>query len=214
MGLVDMKNELDNIKLTSKQIEEQISGYSLSFLPIRRHDIEWGMKFPMFIPAFYKYITEQGIIPQQVEFWEQYDDDNKSDPIIQQLNLEQREALKARVFRTYPSLVRDIHFALLLRESGEFDEVIYNQDLDITQGIDLVVIHIENIYVVNLFIDTQRAHEGRYKKQFRHEKLKVTKNIELPVDFKGSKECGSFFLYSTRELKMLQEMILDYEMHS
>jgi len=214
MGSIGAENRLDKIRLSSTQIEEQITDYSLSFPSTRRRDVEWGMKLPMFVPSFHKYVIGRGVIPRQNEFWELYLSDNESDSQIRRLSPEQREGLKARVYRAYPSLVRDIHFALLLRESGKFDEVVYNEDLDIIQGVDLIVVKNGDTFAVNLYTNTRRAHRGRSKKQFRHEELKEVKNIELPISFRGSKQCGAFFLYSSRELEKLEELIQDYTKHS
>jgi hypothetical protein len=56
MQIEGLNNNLDNINLSGKEIENQIKSYPLTFSQIRRNDVEWGMKFPMFVPPFYSFI--------------------------------------------------------------------------------------------------------------------------------------------------------------
>ena len=196
-------NLLDQIKLTSTYIEEQISSYALSFPQDRRQDVEWGMKFPMFVLSFYSYIMKNNSIPNQQSFFDYYKTKNSAWFQSANLTTEQLEGIKARVYRSYPSLVRDIHFSLLTKESAAFDMVYYNETVDIERGIDLIIKKNASLFAANLFIQTSRAQIGRNKKQFRHTLLPDLIYIELPVEFKGSKQCGQFFLYSERELKEL-----------
>ncbi|MCP4649616.1 MAG: TaqI family restriction endonuclease [PVC group bacterium] len=200
-------NKLDLIKLTSMEIEDQISNYTLTFIQVRRNDVEWGMKFPMFVISFYSFLIQKGNMPSQDDFWEHYLAENSRWFDSAGLTSEQKEGLKARVFRTYPSLVRDIHFCLLLKEGNLFAVVLYNEKLDIENGIDLIVEKNGRFFAVNLFTDTRRAYMGRTKKHHRHEKLGDLYYIDLPVQFKGSKQCGDFFLYGEREREELLKRV-------
>ena len=49
-------------------------------------------------------------------------------------------ALKARILRTYPSLLRDFHFYLMLKECNSFDKVTYSCADDI-KGTDITIVH-------------------------------------------------------------------------
>ena len=64
-----------------------------------------------------------------------------------------KEALIVRILRTYPSLIRDFHFYLLLMEDGYFQDVIYFCKIDI-KGNDIVIRCNNNEYVLSLFVDT------------------------------------------------------------
>jgi len=212
-----MVNHLDYINLSSRQVEQQVKGYSLVFLKDRNNVVEWGMKLPMFVPSFYKYVTKNSYIPSQEEFYGRYVNDNKewfekrddSESIL--------KGIKARAYRSYPSIVRDIHFALVVKERSGFDSVIYNYDTDIKDGIDLVIrnkgyslsanSHVTKTYAVNLFTKTERAYMGRENKGSRHKKIPNVEYIDMPVSFKGSKRCGYFYLYHDRELNMLRGYI-------
>jgi hypothetical protein len=119
-------------------------------------------------------------------------------------------ALKARIFRTYPSLVRDLHLGVLLKESRAFDDVFYNEIMDIQYGIDLVVLKNGVQLGLCLFTNTQIAFKARAKKEYRLKKPVNFKCIEIPIQFRGSKVCGDFFLYSEREIDMITREILNH----
>ena len=212
-----MINHLDNIDISSQDIERQVKSYSLVFPRDRDETVEWGMKLPMFIYSFYKYIAKHNSIPSQGDFYNQYISDNK-EWFKKHGDSEKRlKGIKARVFRAYPSIVRDIHFALVVKERGNFNKVIYNYDIDIQKGIDLVIYntgysfnnnrYTSKRYAVNLFTNTDRAFQGRNKKGSRHGKILGVEYIDMPISFKGSKKCGRFYLYHNRELDILRRYI-------
>ena len=82
--------------------------------------------------------------------------------------------------------------------------------MDIKFGIDVLVVKSKKTFAVSLFTGTERAQKARLKKQFRHERRGEFEYVELPVAFEGSRKCGEFFLYSTRELEQLERKISDY----
>jgi hypothetical protein len=115
--------------------------------------------------------------------------------------------LKARIFRTYPSLVRDLHFSLFVKENVEDAQILYNRKLDVEEGIDLLIKRDGIFYGINLYTDTPRAHIGRKKKANRHIQFENVEYIELPVEFNGSFKCGQFFLYGEKELTQIKKII-------
>jgi hypothetical protein len=201
-------NFLSMLKFTLSEMEELLQIYSLKFLSDKNPETEWKIKFPTFAPQFYETTFRHNIVPTQEKFWNSWSRRYKNNEILTSLSDVQRKGLKARVYRTYPSLVRDLHFALLLRDSHKFDDVIYNIKLDVKYGIDLIVIHKQKIFAVNLFTDTKRAANARKYKANRHPEVTDAIKIDLPVRFKGSKKVGDFFLYSQRELSALENEIL------
>jgi hypothetical protein len=200
-------NELGKYALTHFDIETQINRYSLEFIQVRNNQVEWQMKFPMFVPAFYKWIALHGTIPTQDEFWIFYQQYHREWFSSNPLNDVLLEGLKARAYRTYPSLVRDIHFAKFVQTELPYVEVIYDQRLDIEEGIDLLLIDKQKYHAINLYTDTARAYAGRQKKTFRHKDYVNVNYIELPVAFKGSQQSGQFFLYGDRELQLIKSAI-------
>lgn len=205
--LTDYPNLFDHIKVSSESIENSVKNYPLEFLNVRDNQVEWEIKFPSFISTFYKYYYNHKILPTQVEFWENYLSNNKIFFNTLTLTPNQQLGLKARLYRTYPSLIRDIHFATLINEQFGVGSILYNTKLDIEEGIDLLIINSDKLWAINLYTKTRNAIYARSLKSERHKPFVNVNYVEFPMDFKGSKKCGSFFLYSDIELKELQKMI-------
>lgn len=204
----DFPNLADQIKPGSIEIEEIIKDFQLEFSQTRDSNVEWKMKFPMFVPSFYSFIIKRNTIPKQPEFWDYYREHNSDWFKENTSDRSTVKGLKARVLRSYPSLVRDVHFTKFLRERSKSAEIIYNTDLDIKHGIDLMIIYKGRNYAVNLYTQTSRAFIGRHKKAFRHEEFSNAVYIELPVNFEGSRKSGEFFLYGERERIDLRNILM------
>ena len=204
--LREYPNLLDQIEFDYVFVEERISDYPLKFSQVRNKKVEWGMRFPIFLESFYDYVLKNQDIPKQLEFFKYYLSSNTVFFSENRLGEGIMEGLKARIYRTYPSLVRDIHFALFLKSKIKRGQVIYNQRLDVEEGIDLIIEHGGRYYAVNLYTDTKRAYAGRDRKNYRHTKYSNVNYLELPVEFRGSKSIGNFFLYAEREMKKLNQL--------
>src|SRR5690554_4897780 len=185
----DYPNQIPLIKLTVSQIEHQIRNFELSFSTVRNRDVEWKMKFPMFVPAFYNFVLIKNSIPTQNEYWSHYLLVNSRWFELEKLSSVHLNGLQARVFRTYPSLIRDIHFSKYVYSQLNQCIVIYNQKLDIEEGIDLLVIHNDVYFAFNLFTDTNRAYSGRFKKNNRHINFENVEYIDLPVNLSQGINC-------------------------
>ena len=202
-------NLLDSFKSTSAEIETQLKNYSLYFFQ-ERDPIAENSRFPGFAHTFYEMLKTTGKIPTQEDFWQEYRESNKFCHQVINLSQPQTTGLKARVFRAYPSLVRDIHFAAYIRDSNAFNLVLYNEILDIEHGIDLVIGKNNNLYAVSLFTDTAIARSRRNDKKGRHSKQAWMESLipfDLPIELGRSKKAGEFFLYSEPELSMLKCVI-------
>lgn len=119
MCLLDLNqynNLLDEISMTSTHIRNNILLYKLSFLQVRNSTVEWGMRIPMFVPSFYDFIIKQHRIPNQEEAYNYYLSYNKEYFESNHLSGEIMTGIKARCFRTYPSLVRDVYFNKFVSE--------------------------------------------------------------------------------------------------
>jgi len=117
------------------------------------------------------------------------------------------EDLKASIYRTYPSLVRDLHFNLYAKENIREALVISNRKLDVEEGIDQLIQFNNVFYGVSFFTDTRRAYTGNGKKISRHSPFEDVKYIEFPVNFEGTVKCGSFFLYGKTELNQITTIL-------
>lgn len=191
----DYPNLLPEISLTSDEIRQTVTFYKLTFLQERNQIVEWNIKLPMFVDAFYKYVVSKQNIPSQKDFFDYYLKYNKE--FFENLNRPDLESgILARAYRTYPSLVRDVYFNKYIEERlSSKCQIIYNTKLDIEEGIDLMIITKRNNYGICFFIKTRRAYNGRQAKEHRHLPFNNVKIVEMPVDFQGSVHAGDFFLY-------------------
>ena len=204
MTINSLGNTLSRITLSHEEIERQIADYELIFKDYRNSDIEWRISLPVFVTAFYDFIIKFGKIPTQFDFYKYYCESNKDAILELDLTKLQIRGLKARIYRTYPSFVRDVHFGMYLKYSGMFDDVFYNEVLDVEYGIDLVVKQNNKVAGLCLFTKTDNAQYARNKKEFRQKKHFEYECIEVPIDFKKCKKCGMFFLYGETEMREIQ----------
>ncbi len=200
----DYENLLPQIKLTTSDIESQIKGFKLEFF---RDKVNQREDFPFFVPPFYKFVLDKNRIPDQNEYWEFYQEENPdyfNDPEHKDLI----PGIKARIFRNMPSFVRDLHFGKYLSEHEL--SVIYNQDLDMKEGTDLMITYKDKHYGLSLYTDTPDGRKNRDRKirtrKYNGELENVT-YVELPVPFKTSFICGDFFLYGEVEHNKVIEII-------
>ena len=198
---------MPNIHLSSDEIRQTVSNFKLSFPQERNKEVEWGIKLPMFVDAFYSYLVQKQTIPNQEDSFRYYLEFNKN--YFSNLNRPDLESgIRARAFRTYPSLVRDIYFNKYIDERiGTKCQVIYNTQLDIEEGIDLMIVTNKNNYGICFFTKTRRAYTGRIAKTNRHILFDNVKYVEMPVEFKGSVKAGDFFLYGETEFHELYNIL-------
>ena len=200
-------NLIPYIGFSSREIEDVIREYKLKFYKTRNERVEWKIKFPSFVLSFYGHIFRKNKIPTQEEFFEYYVEKNKDWFDKQDFDESIMVGLKARLFRTYPSLMRDIHFSKYVYEKLETEAVVYNHDLDVKCGIDLLITNNGEHYGLCLYTDTEIARSVRAKKISKSQKLQNVNYLEVPVDFSGSNSVGDFFLYGNRELDLIKTIL-------
>lgn len=201
------ENELNKTYLSPKDIETQIKHYKLTFIQVRNQEVEWGMKIPTLITPFYDFLFKNNLVPNQNEYWDAYVKFNASYFAGAKHNANITEGIRARIYRTYPSLVRDIHFGKIVSQNLIECNVLYNEKLDLEEGIDLLVSKDSEFWGINLFTETYRARVGREKKKNRHVNFENVRYIDIPVDFKGSTVCGDFYLYGEKESNKIKAAI-------
>lgn len=119
-----------------------------------------------------------------------------------------RKDVDGRVLRTYPSLIRDFHFYLMLLEDGCFEELYYSCRADI-EGKDIIVKNNDLEYQISLYVDTRRSREYKEKKnEYRHT---YGKEIKIPLNLHAARRCGDVFLYSTGDVELIKNTIRKYE---
>lgn len=113
--------------------------------------------------------------------------------------------LMARVYRMYPSLVREHHLFLLLEHAGRFDLVLRERKLD-SAGVDYLILQDGQAYGVQAYVDTPRSRMFRRKKRSRHKRLGVP--IELPLDMDQADAVGPFSVYGKKHLDHIWSVVL------
>lgn len=201
------ENRLELIRLNTITIENYLKNNKLEFLNIHDASVEWGILFPKFAYPFYNFVIRNQRIPTQYEYLVEYCNYKDNKNIIQGLNLTktQKLGLKARIYRTYPSLVRDLHFGVYLRETGFYNEVFYNEDIDIKYGIDLIIRKEESEVGICLFTDTKNARIARIVKEDRYKLDMSIERLEIPIMLSNCRKCGDFFIYGINEKKIIDD---------
>lgn len=113
-------------------------------------------------------------------------------------------ALMCRVYRMYPSLVREHHLYLLLEERGGYDLVIRTRKLD-AAGVDYLVLQGGHLYSLAAFVDTPRSRGFRAIKQRRHPVFGT--QIELPLRLDQADQVGPFAVYGERHVAEIWNVI-------
>lgn len=215
-------NILDNIDFTSTDLEKELAHYPLEIPKNNKvQNAVENTRFPAFAVAFYDLLIKKQHVPTQKELFDYYLSYNGDESVkiasqvlsIKDMSVEHTEALRTRIYkRAYPSLIRDVHCGLLVRENTLYS-VFSSIEYDVGKGIDLVL---DDKYAIHLWLVTgQSLYYRSRKKKYRHDYSSTGLiNIELPLDpfhklgeeFNGQK-VGKYFLYSQNEVGQLVKKI-------
>ena len=163
MSIIEVKFKNNQVFL-QKEHDITLKDYEKQILKIRYNDVYEnyrnikdinGVENEMFPPVnfvFYSYLFYYKKVPDTLKIIDVYFKIYKNYFITEEMEKEiiyngkkyNKDAIIARILRTYPSLIRDFHFYLLLIEDGSFDDVIYSCKADIN-GKD-IIIHNNNKY--------------------------------------------------------------------
>ena len=209
------QNELSQIKMTSKEIEQCVYSNPMRFEHEKNGLIE-SCQLPYMVRPFYDYIKRNNKIPTFEEYYRLYVNNNQN--FITSLGITMRElvkneelniGLKGRLNRTWLSLIRDVHFAKLCKEksNGEFD-VLYNRDLDSKNDVDVMIVLDGSYYAICLFVDTKRSNKYRKEKEHRHERFSNVEYIEhtIPMSRFDGKD-NEVVLFNENDFETIMEKI-------
>jgi len=160
---------------------------------------------PPIVFAFYAYILLKERIPKPFELVNWYyrinDFRYTEDTVNWNGKVYSRDGINGRVLRSYPSLVRDYHFFLLLTESGLFDNVTYSFQED-RNGKDILIVQNGIEYQVSLFVATRRSLAFKeIKNTCRHT---YENEIQVPLLLGDAQQCGDFYLYSQKDIDFIK----------
>lgn len=118
-----------------------------------------------------------------------------------------KEGVRARVYRTYPSLVRDFHFYMLCHCSKKFQGVHYSLNDDYKKGVDLTIKYRDTIFSIALLVDTKRSTSFKKQKYQRHNYAGLHEICVKINPFDKSCRIGDYSLYTMHHIiSMIKEM--------
>ena len=205
--------QIKEFDLTSQELEKKIGYLKYEGENLIKDEQVEAFKLPPIALTFYSLVYETGNVPTADTLIEEYLNQPyfayvnngtvevfyESEPLLLSL-----DGIIARIQRTYPSLIRDLHFYLLLYESGYFEAVRYSFVDDYAGKVDIKVKYKNKWYNIGLLLGSKRSLWYKFKKQFRHKKTDV---IYLELYENDSKICGDFKLFSEQHIQELLKKI-------
>lgn len=207
---IDVPNLLFYINDTAQMIETRAK--VLPYIKEQGRFFRSEGKLPIaFVPSFYRFVLLEKRLPSQEEFYNEF----YTDLLLSGFDFDRqpenyRDGLKKRLCsRTYPSIVRDIHFCKLLAEflPEKGYDVLYNTAIDI-KGIDVLIRERETgeLTGVCLFVDTKNSNdqiEGHKSYKRRH--FKEVHFLEFPI--KCDSDSQGLWLYDKSAVALLYERL-------
>lgn len=207
--------EVREFTLTAEKTEEIISRYPYGGEGLIKDPVVENTQFPPIALPFYAFIYEYDTVPSPETLIELYLSQECFHLVSEdcyELNYGEtkktvsKEGLIARILRTYPSIVRDLHFYLMAVESKLFEGVWYSFEDDYRNGIDIKVKHNHKWYKVALMQNTRRSIFFRNRKRYRHDG-KNSDVINVELDPRKSQRCGDYNLYTPEHVKEVYSKI-------
>lgn len=199
------------ITWTSTLIEHQVASLAYSGENLLRDAEVEKAKLPPFALAFYKFLFFKGQIPTEQELWAQYLIAHYG--VLDETRIQffrkgawrvyNADAVKARLLRSFPSLIRDFHFFVLCQESGRFQEVKYSLRDDYFNGVDLTVTYQNKTFRVAVMLNSERARQFKEQKYSRHaatSEQEVVMLFDLP---RSEQNKGKIKLFSSQHIQQL-----------
>lgn len=136
----DHIRQTKEFSLTVSKVEEFLIKQKYTGQNRKKDPAVENLLLPPISLTFYHCVYEDGQIPSEMRLVEAYLDQEEffsytANKMVEvsyggQRSLVLLESLIARILRTYPSLVRDLHFYLMAHESGLFSAVRYSVGAD------------------------------------------------------------------------------------
>lgn len=199
------ENILDLLDINKIDLD-LLKTYTLEFSSLRDPYTEKFRFDKPFISSFCKLLVEKNNFPTQKDFRTFYFETNKDylkDSFLINNKKYLISALIARLNRCYPSLVRDLHFSLLLAKETDLN-IFYNDVFDFKEGIDILI---NDKFALRLFVNTKTSYLNRYKKDDRRTYSTEYTYIDLPITMSDDKLFGSFYLYNKEDIKYIKQII-------
>jgi len=198
-----------NAKVSIQELENQIGKLAYSGESKSKIKEVENAKLPAFIQVFYYLFFKNLYIPSENDFFTTYVEwlgGIKNGKLVYgDLQLDP-QGIENRIKRTYPSLIRDLHFLYLLEDSKIFDNVEYSMQMDYFNGLDLKLSYKGKEYFISLFIDSTRGTYFKKRKKQRHDYSEIVE-IEFNLDFSGMSKIGNIYLLNNSHVELLIDRI-------
>lgn len=206
-------------KLTSEDIFNMISSLEFSGDYRGKPDSVEMAEIPFMMETFYLYIYKFGRIPSQEEFADEYFFNNNiilnpDGSCVYIYNdtqyVKSTNDLMSRIYRAFPSFIRELYLYYKLLESGKFKYIRYSVYSDI-KGTDIKVTRFDNKeFHLDSFVNSKRSsYFYEQKNNYRHNNTKdFNKTIKVIFDFDDKLEAGNYYLYSDETINKTIEEIL------
>lgn len=218
---VDVRFEDDTMvfirqkKWSVQALEQQVATFQYSGENLPKDPEVEKAKLPPFALAFYKYIFFKNRLPDERELWDHYIHqpciafDEEYIEVYRKGTVKAYEIsfVKARMLRSYPSLVRDFHFYVLCLTSGVFERVSYSLRKDYFEGVDLCVTYAGREFQVSILLNSPRARTYKSQKYNRHEEVPENEVIMLFDLTRYARIKGKIKLFSEKHVVELLEEV-------
>lgn len=202
----------------SSEIEEEVARFRYSGENLIKDPEVEKAKLPPFALAFYKFIFFKNRLPDEVEFWNYYLGQHFTAVDVQYIQFLQKgilkrylaESVKARMLRSYPSLIRDFHFFVLCQESRLFECVSYSLRDDYFRGIDLTISYQNRLFRVSVMLNSERSRAYKVQKYARHAESPENEVLMLFDLYKNANVKGQIKLFSPRHV---EELLIELQKH-
>ncbi|MCP1382559.1 hypothetical protein [Runella salmonicolor] len=200
-------------KWTTKELEDQVANLHYSGENLPKDPAVEKARLPPFALSFYKFVFFKSRLPDETELWNYYlkqhfppVDGNCIQVYIRGVEKTfAADSVKARMLRSYPSLVRDFHFYVLCLTSDRFEHVRYSLHKDYFDGIDLCVVYAGVEFQVSILLNSPRAQMYKTQKYKRHGERPQNEVIMLFDLTRYSHEKGKIKLFSEKHVQELLE---------
>jgi hypothetical protein len=156
------------------------------------------------MPVLSQHFDTYGPFISQEQFWQSYFSEHEPHLAAFADTAELMAACRARAYRAYPSLMREHHLYLSVRDRLDYEWVERNSRLDMA-GIDLLIVANAQAFGVHAYIDSAESNYYRARKGKRYRKIGHT--VELALDRKTAPSIGQFQVYGADHLAQLQAEI-------
>ena len=116
-----------------------------------------SMNLPSFCETFNGFLDSDRL-PSEDEFIDKYLENHLAKIVEKTDNKDEIDGLIGRLSRTYPSLLRELHFYCLVREHPWFKDKIMKRSNELDMmGSDFVILHDGNEYHIRVYLETYRG---------------------------------------------------------